>query len=163
MQRKSWRWMAGPSLVLLILLAGCQGKAANAGTITKATTGPVRITLNHTAYGANDAIGVTVSNASKDLYYSVDGKSACTIIQVQKYDSAKKQWATVYPCTVASPVHSLQIPAGISEPFSLAPSSSSDANSWQTGTYRIEVVYTSNADGVSNSKTAYSASFAITS
>ncbi len=163
MQRTPWRWMAGLSLVLLVFLAGCQGNAANAGALTKASTGPIRITLDHTAYGVNDPIGVTVSNTSKDLYYAVDGKSACTLLQLQKYDSAKKQWGMVYACTVASPVHSLQIPAGISESFSLAPSSAADENAWQTGAYRVAVVYTSNADGVTDPQTAYSASFAITS
>ena len=163
MQRKPWRWLAGLSLVMLILFAGCQGNAASAGATTNATTGPVRIAVDHAVYGVNDPIGVTVSNISKDLYYSVDGKSSCTILQLQKYDGPKKQWPMVYACTIASPVHSLQVPAGIAEPFSLAPASASDENSWQTGTYRVAVVYTANADGVSDAQAAYSVSFAIKS
>jgi hypothetical protein len=163
MRLKPWRGMAGIGFVVLTLFAfaGCQSNAANAGAISKATTGPVRITLDHTAYGINDPVGVTVSNTSKGLYYSLDGKSACTILELQKYDTSKKQWVMTNACTVASPVHALQVPAGIAEPFSLAPGSTSDENSWQKGTYRIAVVYSDNADGTSGAQTAYSADFAI--
>src|SRR5581483_6104520 len=124
MQRKPWRWMAGFSLVVLVLLAGCQANSKSVAA-TKATTGPVQIAVDHSAYGVSDPIVVTVSNISKDLYYAVDGKSACTFLEVQRYDSAKKQWITVSGCTIAEPLNALEMPAGISEPFSLAPGSHS--------------------------------------
>ena len=163
MQLKPWRWMAGVSLVSLILLAGCQANATNPATLSKATTGPIRITLDHTAYGVSDPFGVTVSNASKSMYYSIDGKSACTFLELQKYDSAKKQWGMVAPCTIAEPLNALEMPAGISEPFSLAPGSSSNQNEWQSGIYRVAIVYSANADGKTDAQTAYSAAFAVNS
>jgi len=160
MQRKPWRWMAGFSLVALILLAGCQANSKSVAA-AKATTGPVQIVIDHSAYGVSDPIGVIVTNTSKDLYYTIDGKSACTILELQQYDSAKKQWPMVSGCTIAEPVNALQVPAGITEPFSLAPGSPSSENSWQTGTYRVAVVYSANADGKTDPQTAYSATFAI--
>ena len=161
MQFKPWRWMAGFSLVVLILLAGCQANSKNAVAAAKATTGPVRIVLDHSAYGVSDPIGVTVSNVSKDLYYTIDGKSACTMLELQQYDSAKKQWAMVSGCTIAEPLNALQMPAGISEPFSLTPGSSSNEDAWQSGTYRVAVLYSANPDGKTDAQTAYSATFAI--
>jgi hypothetical protein len=161
MQRGPMKWVAVVGLASLFLLAGCQANASNANTKSTATTGPVRVALDHSAYGVSDPIGVTVSNTSKTVYYSLDGKSACTILQLQRYDSSKKQWATTYACTVASPVQALQVPANFSEPFSLTPASSSDENSWQKGTYRVAVIYSDNADGKSGAQTAYSATFNI--
>ena len=161
MQRRPMKWMAVVGFVALFLLAGCQANATNANTKSSATNGPVRVSVDHSSYGVNDPVGVTVSNTTKTVYYSLDGKSACTILQLQKYDSSKKQWAMTYACTVASPIQALQVPAGIAEPFSLAPGSPSDENSWQKGTYRIMVVYSDNADGKSGAQTAYSATFAI--
>lgn len=161
MQLKQWRWMAVFGFVALILFAGCQSNSPSGAANTKATTGPVQVTLDHTAYGVNDPFGVTVSNTSKSVYYSLDGKSACTILELQQYNATKRQWEITTPCTVASPIHSLQVPSGIAEPFSLAPGSPSDENSWQRGTYRIAVVYSDNADGKTGAQTAYSTAFVV--
>ena len=161
MQRRPMKWMAVVGLMALFLLAGCQSNATNGTTKSTATDGPIRVSVDRSAYGVSDPVGVTVSNTSKTVYYSLDGKSACTILQLQKYDSSKNVWATTYACTVALPIQALQVPAGIAEPFSLTPSSPSDENTWQKGTYRIAVVYSDNADGKTGAQTAYSVAFDI--
>jgi hypothetical protein len=153
--------VAGVGLALLVILAGCQSDSTNANPAQAASGGPVRITLDHSAYGVNDPLGITVSNTGDRVFYAVDGKSACTFMQLQKYDSGKKQWATIDACTIAYSPHPLQMPAGIAEPFSLAPGSPSDQNAWETGTYRVAVVYSENADGTTGAQTAYSPEFAI--
>jgi hypothetical protein len=93
----------------------------------------------------------------------VDGKAYCTILQLQQYSTQQKAWVAVDRCRDKAPPHVLAIRAGMSEPFTLAPTSGGDPNAWATGTYRIALTYSPHDDGATDAQTAYSQGFDIKS
>lgn len=158
------RWYGALILVAaLALLAACGGgTTSHPISGVTATTGPVTITTNLATYTTGDAVGVTVTNASKSNYYAKDGKSGCTIVQVQRYNASTGVWDSVDPCMGSQQTQVYLIAKGSAVPYTLAPTSSSDVNSWDTGTFRISVSYSTNADGVTQAQEAHSAAFTIT-
>jgi hypothetical protein len=158
------RWYGALILVAaLALLAACGvGPTSHSISGVTATTGPVTITTNLATYTTGDAVGVTVTNASKSDYFAKDGNSGCTIVQAQRYNSGTGAWDPVDTCMGSQQIQVYVIAKGASVPYTLAPTSSSDVNSWDTGTYRISVSYSTNADGVTQAQEAHSAAFTIT-
>lgn len=158
------RWYGALILVAaLALLAACGGgTTSHAISGVTATTGPVTITTNLATYTTGDAVGVTVTNASKTDFYAKDGASSCTIVQLQRYNSGTGNWENVDPCIGSQQIQVYLVAKGAATPYTLAPTSSSDVNSWDTGTYRISVTYSTNADGVTQAQEAHSAAFTIT-
>ncbi|MEO7002961.1 MAG: hypothetical protein ABI068_14190 [Ktedonobacterales bacterium] len=150
-------------LVLLALLAvsGCSFGKQPPPTSLKASSGPVTVTTDLPSYATGQAIGVTVTNTSKRTYYTLDNRSGCSIVQLQQYTSSKKQWVSVDGCQGYGAAQSLEITAGLSEPFTLAPTAADNTNAWDTGTYRVVLAYSTNPDGTSNETLAYSAGFTI--
>jgi hypothetical protein len=158
-------WLASllmAQLVLLALLAGC-GSGATAGVARPTpTAGALRLATDRASYATHDPIGVTVANSGGADLYARDDRSACTFVQLQRYDATKQQWLSVDGCPPAttSP-RPLVIPSGMSEPFTLAPGSTSDPNAWVLGTYRVGCAYSANPDGITGEQVAYSAGFTI--
>lgn len=148
--------------VALVLFSGCAAtSSAHTTAGTTATTGPVTVTTNLPSYTTGDAIGVTVTNTSKTDFYTQDGKSACTVVQLERYDSQKATWTHVDLCNNGQAIQVFTIAESSSVPYTLAPNSPGDTNAWQSGTYRVAVTYSSQADGVSNPQEAHSAAFNI--
>ncbi len=162
--RQRLRRCAGRCALLplsLLLVAGCAFGATPTGPVPTATGGDVRLTIDRASYTTHTPVGLTLVNAGHGDYYAVDGRSGCTIVQLQRYDEASNEWLSVDGCTTPSQPHVLLIRAGMREPFTLAPASASDANAWESGLYRVAAAYSANGDGVSGERIAYSAGFTI--
>jgi hypothetical protein len=146
----------------LALLAGCDSGPATGGARPTATGGALNLTTDKRTYAVHDPIGVTVANTGGGDLYARDGRSACTFVQLQRYDTGKAQWVSVDGCSQAetSP-RPLVIHGGMSEPFTLAPGSPSDPNAWEPGLYRVGCAYGANPDGSTGEQIAYSAGFTI--
>lgn len=158
------RWRGWLILVAtLLLFSACStGGPSHGITGAAATTGPVTVTTNLSTYTTGDAIGATVTNNSKSDFYTQNGKSGCTIIQLEKFDAASGKWTRLDGCNGASPTQTLAIGENTSIPYTLAPTSSTDLNAWQPGTYRVSVAYTTQADGATSPQEAHSAAFTVT-
>lgn len=156
------RWLASCIWLACLALSACAGgSASNTATGTAATSGPVTVSTNLSAYTVSDAIGVTVSNTSASDYFTVSGKSACVSIQLQRYDAAKHAWVSVDECPSRGTAQVFAIAKNSQQPFTLAPTSSADASAWQPGLYRITVTYSAQSDGVTSAQEARSAAFTI--
>lgn len=157
------RWLAsGVWLMCVVALSACaSGSGSAPATGTTATTGPVTVTTDLKAYGVSDAIGVTVSNTSASDYFSVTGKSACVIIQLERFDAAKGSWTSVDPCDSHAAGQVLVIAKNSQQPFTLAPQSASDPNAWAPGLYRVTLTYSAKSDGVTSVQRASCAAFNV--
>lgn len=157
---RGWRpFLLAAACAACMVLVGCASSTPAAVATQVATAGNVRVTPDRGHYGVSQPIGVAVSNVSANNYYAVTGHSACTFLQLQRWDGTSKQWAMVSPCTTNQPAQVLLIRGGMQEPFTLAPTSASDPNTWQPGTYRIALTYSASTDGLTSAQVAYSSSF----
>lgn len=164
--RSRGTWVASLALGLIVAvgLAGCGMATTSAGpTDVKATTGPVTISTDLATYSISDAVGVTVSNDSATDYYAISGKSACTIVQLERYNSGRRAWEPLDACLSQDGAQTFAIAHKSEQQFTLTPTSSSDPNSWQTGLYRVVVMYTANLDGASGAQQARCVAFSINS
>lgn len=169
MQRTPHSWLKLSSLVALAVVLGlgglsaCSNNSLNSKALPTATAGGIRVAVGQTQYGVNDPVGVTVTNTtSNQTYFAISGRSGCTFLQLQLYNATEKSWVSVFGCPGANPTP-LEITPQLSEPFTLAPNSSSNPNAWDPGTYRVALLYSINSDGISNPIVAYSAAFAVAS
>jgi hypothetical protein len=169
MQRTSHSWLKLSSLIAFAAVLGlgglsaCTNNAVNSKDLPTATTGSIQIAVGQAQYGVNDPVGVMVTNTSSNqTYYAVSGRSGCTFLQLQQYSATKESWVSVFGCPGANPTP-LEITPELSEPFTLAPNSSSNPNAWDPGTYRVALLYSTNSDGTSNPIVAYSAAFTVVS
>jgi hypothetical protein len=169
MQSTPRPWQRLSSLVALAAILGlgsltaCNSNAVDSKALPTATAGGIRIAVGHTHYGINDPVGVTVTNTSSNqTYYAVSGRSGCTYLQLQQYDAVKKSWVSVFGCPGANPTP-LEITPQLSEPFTLAPNSSTNPDAWDPGTYRVALLYSTNSDGTSSPLLAYSSAYTIVS
>jgi hypothetical protein len=158
------RWLASCSVGLLILaaLAACTPRATTAAVVPTGSAGKLRLTTDRSLYHLSEPVGVTISNTSGTAVYATDGRSACTFLELQRYDTASRSWVTTEPCRSAEPLHTLLIPGSVSEPFTFAPGDDSqDPNRWAGGVYRVVLIYTTTADGSGSSSIIYSPGFVI--
>ncbi|WIG58678.1 MAG: hypothetical protein OJF49_001424 [Ktedonobacterales bacterium] len=161
------RWPAiwGAALLLLasLMFSACAGSGSNNLKIPTATAAAVQIKTDRTAYTTAQPIGVTISNTGSQGFYAVTGRSACTFLQLQKYDTTKRAWFATVGCDTAYQPQALLISANMTEPFTLPPGNASDnPNVWVPGAYRIALQYGTQSDGSGNVQVAYSAGFQIT-
>jgi hypothetical protein len=150
-------------LALALALAGCNSPSATVKIpVPTAAPGALQITIDRRQYAPNQPIGVAVKNTSQTDYYALDGQSSCTFLQLQHFDAAKKVWVIVEGCERVSQANALAIPAGLSEPFTLAPGTkASNPNAWDAGVYRIAISYSAQADAGGAALAAYSAGFVV--
>jgi hypothetical protein len=157
-----WVTRLGICLAIALLLAGCaEGALSPLGPTPSATSGALRLTTDHSSYGLDTPIGVTVTNAGATDVYALDGRSGCAIIQMQRYDSPTRQWNSVVGCTQVTSPRPDRISAGSAIPFTLAPTSSADPNKWDRGLYRVAVAYSANTDATTDGLIAFSSGFTI--
>lgn len=149
-------------LALIIGLTACATASRTSGlTNANATTGPVVVSTNLSAYTISDAIGVTVTNDSPTDYYAASGKSACVIIQLERYNTLKAAWEPVDGCASQEQDQAFAIAKNSQQQFTLAPVSSADPNAWQPGLYRVTLMYSTNPDGSTNAQQARCVAFNI--
>jgi len=149
-------------LATVALMSACNSAIPTTGVMPTATTGAIQLTTDLSSYSVSQAIGVTVTNASaKTVYYTLSGRANCSVIQLDQYVGGKTPWVAVDACTSINPPQVLAIPSSFTEPFSLAPTSSSNTNAWEPGEYRVEMSYSTKQDGVTQAIVAYSAGFTI--
>ena len=157
-------WIArmGATILLALTLAGCAEVALNPlGPTPSATSGALRLTIDHATYTLTTPIGVTVTNTGGTDLYALDGRSGCAIVQLQQYDSSTSKWVSIVGCSQATSPRADRIAAGVSIPFTLAPASSADPNKWDRGLYRVAVAFSSNSDATTDGSLAFSAGFTI--
>lgn len=147
-------------IFLFGLAAGCKTTGHTTATPT-ATKTTVQITLQNAQFSVNEPLGVLIKNTGSTDVYAMDGKASCTIIELQQYVTETKSWVPVDLCRDNTPPQVLVIRAGTSEPFTLAPVSAGDPNSWASGIYRIALTFSSSTDGTSSATVAYSQGFTI--
>jgi hypothetical protein len=150
------------ALFALGSLSACSDGSGRVVRLPTATAGAIQIAVSRTQFASHDPVGVTVTNTSDHTYYAVDGRSGCTYLQLQEFNSAKNAWVNVVGCTDFNP-SPLEISPRLAEPFTFAPTSTSDPNSWDPGTYRIVLMYGDSADGSNASTIAFSPGFTIIS
>ncbi len=161
--RLHWRGLLIVAAALTLLSACAVGGASHPIAGATATTGPVTVTTNLPTYTTGDAVGATVTNSSTTDFYAQDGQSACTIVQVEQYNGKTGAWTPVDACHNGQTTQILVVAQGTAVPYTLAPTSASDVNAWQPGTYRISITYSTQADGVTSPQVAHSAAFKVTS
>ncbi len=160
--RQRWRGLLMLT-VALVLFSACASTTTTRPVVgAAATTGPITVTTNLSTYTSGEPIGATVTNSSKSDYYTQNGKSGCTIVQLEQYNAKTSVWTPLDTCNGSQATQTLAISEGTSVPYTLAPASTADPNAWQTGTYRVSVLYTTQADGVTSPQEAHSAAFTIT-
>ena len=142
-------------------LSGCASTNVPSGFRPTATTAQIVVAVDQTAHTTHTPIGVTLANTGTAVYYGLDGRSGCTLIQLQRLDTDSGHWVSVDGCSPTQTARVLEIPALVTEPFTLPPGSSSDPNAWQPGLYRVATAYSPNPDGISGESAAYSAGFRI--
>ena len=147
---------------VFVLLTGCKSHGS-LDTLPTATSETVQLTLQNAKFGTTEPIGILVTNTGKTDVYAVDGQAACTILGLQEYSSQQNAWTAADVCHDNAQPHVVVIRAGMSEPFTLPPTSMNDPNSWASGTYRISLTYSASLDGKTASKVAYSQAFMIAS
>lgn len=147
-------------LSVLSALAGCKISASNIALPT-ATKTTVAITMQNLEFDTSEPLGILVKNTGSANVYALDGLSGCTVLQLQQYDSDKKAWVAADRCRETVQPRVLVIRKGMSEPFTLAPTSSGDPNAWDSGAYRIALTFSTHADGTSETQVAYSPGFNI--
>ena len=149
-------------LMVAALTSACSSKVLTTAKTPTATPGDIQLTTDLSSYSVSQAIGVTVTNGSSGTtYYTRDGRSNCSIVQLDQYVGGKTPWVAVDLCTSINPPQVLQLSGGLQEPFSLSPTSKNDPNAWDAGEYRVELSYTTQQDGVTHASVAYSAGFTI--
>ena len=154
--------LALSALCAVVLLAGCRADTSGIAQPT-ATKTTVVISLQNVKFMTSEPLGILIKNTGPKTVYAIDGKAYCTILQLQMYVPQQKNWVIVDRCRDKAPPHVLAVNGGMSEPFTLAPTSDSDTNSWQAGKYRIALAYSLHDDGKTEAQTAYSQGFEIKS
>ncbi len=158
------RWLAVVALGVVVLAGAvaCASDNANTVTLPAATGGDIKLTVDRPSYTPSMPVGVTMTNVSKKSYYALDGRTACTFLQLEQYVQARKAWAAVNLCTLGAQPTGRLLPPGANEPFTFAPGNAqADANRWQSGLYRVSLTYSSTADGSGPVTVVYSAGFVI--
>jgi hypothetical protein len=149
-------------LVFTLIVTGCAATPSSPlGPPPTATAGALRLATDHSAYSLTSPIGVTMTNASGGDLYATDGRSACAVIQLQRYNPSAREWVSVVGCPQATSPRVNRLTAAVSIPFSLAPTSLSDPNKWDRGLYRVAVAYSANPDATTDAQIAFSAGFII--
>jgi len=147
-----------------LTLVACASRSTTQIIPPTPTTGDVALTLSKATYTSHQPLGVMVSNTSKTSYYAKTGLSACTYLQLEFYDTTKKQWLAIDGCTDVQTPHILLLAPTSSLPFTFAPGdSSTDPNAWLPGVYRLSLHYGTKSDGTDNPTVVYSAGFKVTS
>ncbi len=165
MPRRSWHLatvLASVTLCAAFALVGCASSSTTTAIPNPtASPGALKISVEHPTYLTSEPIGATVTNSGQTDAYAVDGHFACTIISLQRYDTKTRKWVSLDTCPPTHNVQSYQIPRGLVEPFTLAPTSPTNANTWDAGTYRVALTYSGSGDGKTNPITIYSAGFTV--
>jgi hypothetical protein len=159
--------IARRALAICLVSAALAGAAAcNAGSqrhpapLPTGTSFSVSVTTDRAYYGINQPIGVTLQNTSATSYYAADGKSACTIVELQEL--IKGAWQDEMPCATGQAPTILLIAPHTSVPFTLAPGNArDDPNSWQPGTYRVALVLLTKPDPSGSTVQIFSAAFQV--
>ncbi len=164
MRLEPQRWLAVVALGVVVLAGAVACASGNNTTVTipAATGGDITLTVDRTSYMPSMPVGVTMKNVSKKSYYALDGRTACTFLQLDEYVQARKAWAAVNLCTLGAQPTARLVSPGANEPFTFAPGNApADANKWLSGLYRVSLTYGTKADGSGPTTVAYSAGFVV--
>jgi hypothetical protein len=121
----------------------------------------VRIAPDRLEYGESDQITAIITNSSDTPIQIFDGRSYCTIVQLQRQES--NQWAQVAGCPLARPSQPVIIGVGETRQVMLPPMTDVPASK-EAGVYRLALTLTSlNKEGkpVGDTITITSAPFRV--
>ncbi len=129
-----------------LLAAGCgistnmtNSSDSNPATIT---SGPVTIATDHTTYGPNDTIHVTVVNHLSTAIAAFDTRASCSILALQVQHNGAWQQANAAPCPLGRIARLVTIPAGGTYKADItAGVKGLRAGSFANGHYRLVLAY----------------------
>ncbi|MEP7338273.1 MAG: hypothetical protein ABI977_11115 [Acidobacteriota bacterium] len=111
-------------------------------------------------YPERETVVVKITNDSDQSIVTLDHKSYCSILTVQKQQVS--DWITVAPCLLATPTRLVKI--GAREDVLLKLPADNTASRIEPGTYRLELVYfamDANGQPTGNPSTVYSRTFTV--
>ena len=127
-----------------LLAAGCGISMANSSSSNPPTltSGPVTIATDHTTYGPNDTIHVTVVNHLSTAIAAFDTRASCSILALQVQRNGTWQQAEAAPCPLGRIARLVTIPAGGSYKADItAGFKGMRAGSFANGQYRLVLAY----------------------
>lgn len=149
-------------LALPLVLGACaDGSGGKANALPTAVPGDIAITFSRPTFRQDEPIGIVISNKGQGTFYVLDGRSSCSIAQLQQYDASKKTWKLVNRCTQPVTAKANLLPPGLNEPVTLAPGNAPGDSLWDSGTYRIALDLSGQPDGQGKITTVYSAGFLV--
>lgn len=130
----------------VLLAAGCgistnttDSSSSNPATLT---SGPVTIATDHTTYGPNDTIHVTVVNHLSTAIAAFDTRASCSILALQAQQNGTWQSANAAPCPLGRIARLVTIPAGGSYRADImAGFKGMRAGAFANGQYRLVLAY----------------------
>jgi hypothetical protein len=124
----------------------------------------VTLRPGQTHAGVTDTLTVTVVNDLPEAIQVEDHQSDCTIVTLERQEGSG--WLAVASCQLETPTRLLSIPPGSTQTVTLKPEGGPPPGSWQAGTYRFALRY-STAQGQASpaafapTGTVYSQTFTI--
>ena len=132
------------------------------GLITVPSAERVSVATEQGAYDVNDPIVVKITNGNDQNIVTLDHKTNCTIVALQKQEASG--WVNVAPCPLLRPTRLVTIGARTEHLMKLPPENSGAR--YDPGTYRLEFAWflvDGNGQPVGNAVTIYSPQFTLTS
>ena len=123
-------------------------------------TNRIIVNAERDVYPERETVVVKITNDSDQPVVTLDHKSYCTILNVQKQQV--NNWITVAPCLLLTPTRLIKL--GAREDQVLKLPTDDLAAKLDPGTYRVELTYwamDSNGQPVGNPATVYSRTFTV--
>lgn len=127
--------------------------------------GAVTVTLSAPRYAVGDTVKLSVGNRSRDVIYTEDFQTQCTIVTLQK--SAAGSWTDITGCGMGRPTRTVKIEPGAAHEILLDPHNFHLAEGpgqlgFGEGTYRIRFGYRLAAEPMGGQPlVVYSAAFTV--
>ncbi|GCE07261.1 hypothetical protein [Dictyobacter aurantiacus] len=128
--------------------------------------GGLQVAVNQASYSRTDAISITISNGLGQTIYLTTPRTSCTLAQLQMLVNGN--WTPVGRCVNISATPTRQLVASGTMNQTIQPQNAfgvlHSVSSWQPGTYRVSVTYTTtyDPDTVGGGQQATSPTFTIT-
>jgi hypothetical protein len=165
MQRYRYSFTIGMLALLSVVLSSCgtsTGTGSGNSNPGTSTSGPVRISTDHTSYQPTDTIQVTVTNQLSKSIFAYDTRASCSILGLDMQVNGRWQGASVARCPLGRMARWVEIPVG--KPYTATIQAGGLSNvSFPPGTYRLSLSYSMSPTptGLSGLTTIYSASLTV--
>ena len=139
-------WLLGAAMLLALALAGCGDLSAGTGANTSAptaTTGPVTIATDHSAYAPADTMKVTIVNHLAQAIYAFDTQASCSILSLEVQQAGKWAGSSALHCPLGRAAMMVKIEPGATYTASLGArvTSIGKNHALPNGSYRLVLRY----------------------